>query len=526
MSKSTNSNELIDGLASVAYGLDALQTMRAYGKSLFDAYINRLTHATGRTATPPGLLDKADGAQAAEAKAGSTEISSLMRRWRDYALQAKTLRQRDLSKGLLAIAIASSRLHNPTVPSPREQLKALSKSLVGPGIEDQIDSSKTILLFEPAFESASWNEFAICEAEGVFVIDTGFLLYLLMHSPVSCVTTIAGVLFQMPAVRKRWPGADRRSLLVAALIRRAYELLFRGTTDVQALFLTSNSHATEVLRIHLIKSRHCSRITEILHGVPTVEVEQYFEQVLRLDHAKKHFFIEQIPNLLTSGIISERKQAGIAINPYLNRFLAGNVATGEAQRASIQAQLDDLQLREGHVIVTFGGGMAVHRRSYFGSEAFKIECQLMTQIADHFRSNQIPFQLLYAVHPLFLQSELDRCQFFRNHDVQVCRSTVFTWLVSDYFVSLLSSSMFEAAYFGAKAFAPITIADGYYSPTLLQLLSHPKAGDEHSLAIALRELLDSGRTGKADEDLLRRAERRLSRMRPEPVPQNDTNSYR
>jgi len=516
-------HEQLDELASIAYGLDALQTMRAYGKCLYDAYVERLTHATRQTATPPEPSD--DGRAYpydSRAKAKLHDLVKWIQRWPHYRTQEKALRQIDHSEGVLVVAIASSRLHNAAIPSPRKQLGTLSKGLVGPGIETDIAAAGAVLMFEPAFESASWNDKSICHGEGVFIIDTGFLLYMLLRSPVASAATTIQTMLKLTAVRKRWPEVTRRTLLIAALIGCAYRLLLSGIGNLEAVLFTSNSHATEVLRVHLIQSPNCTRITEILHGVPTVEVEQYFEQILQLDNgdggSHKHFFIEQIPGLICEGVVARRKRTGTAINPYLNRYFSANLSTRSARREFIRRELDSLGLRDDQVILTFGGGMAVHRRSYFGSQAFKAECQLMTEMTSHLRMRKEPFQLLYAVHPLFLPEELERCTFFRNHDVTVCRSTVFTWLVSDFFASLLSSSMFEAAYFGAKAFAPMTLADGYYSPHLLRLLSHPAGEDRESLTTAVADFLRRVEPGPPASDLLKRAEDRLQRMQTAFVP--------
>src|SRR5206468_8700224 len=95
-----------------------------------------------------------------------------------------------------------------------------------------------------------------------------------------------------------------------------------------ALFFTSNSFATEILRIFLLQDAQCERLTELQHGVPPVWEEPYFAALLQNDRsastvAPRHVFVPQVPDLPMVGVFgSHRRFAGpTAVNAYLNKFL-------------------------------------------------------------------------------------------------------------------------------------------------------------------------------------------------------------
>lgn len=504
-----------ESLFHIAYGLDAFNRMRLRGKSLSDSFFARLASATRIDSEVPSEDPSDSPPTESTDSSGSGGLRGWIRKWSNYKAQYRELGQLHRSEKVLAVALASRRLHSIAVSSPREYLKALSAGLHASDIQRRLSEATQILIFEPSLESDFWEHRNACRRESVFIIDTGFLLYALLKAPVAASVAALRLLTVRKKIFVSWPSLELKTLFAATMLSCAYRLLLSDFKHSEAIFFTSNAHATEVLRVHLLRDSRCTKITEILHGVPTVEVEDYFTEILKLDSSdkllRKHDFVEQVPGLILAGVIGERKQPEVSINAYLNRYLGQNPALFTDRTAFIREELDKLGVATGDIVLTFGGGMAVYRRSYFGSIAFRAECQLMLWMMNELARKRVSFRIVYAVHPLHLPSELRRCTFFKEHNIAVCGNTVFTWLISDYFVSLLSSSMFEAAYFGAKVFSPVIPSDAYYSTHLLDRLSHPQTDGPDALLDAVSDYL---RGSAPSNDILHKAAARLDRLLP------------
>ena len=83
--------------------------------------------------------------------------------------------------------------------------------------------------------------------------------------------------------------------------------------------------------------------------------------------------------------------------------------------------------------------------------------------------------------------------------------------VSDLAIALMSSSMFESAYFGARVFTPMCPSDGLYTPEYLDLLSHPDGESAGDLTAALEQFLQAALAIEpaAPQEKARRRLRRL-----------------
>jgi len=117
--------------------------------------------------------------------------------------------------------------------------------------------------------------------------------------------------------------------------------------------------------------------------------------------------------------------------------------------------------------------------------------------------------MLYVPHPKHGAATLSHPIFAATGAV-VYRHSVFCWLVSDLCVSLLSSAMFEAVYFGARSFTPLTRGDDLYTP-YLELVRHPRSDSLDDLATELRRVVAA--CWEAPRlDIVERARRRLELM--------------
>jgi hypothetical protein len=83
-------------------------------------------------------------------------------------------------------------------------------------------------------------------------------------------------------------------------------------------------------------------------------------------------------------------------------------------------------------------------------------------------------QILYAAHPSNILLPQRVIDIFKKRCVHVLYSSVFTYFITDYCISNISSCLFELNWLGAECFTPMIQADGLYSMDYLKLIHRPK----------------------------------------------------
>ena len=79
--------------------------------------------------------------------------------------------------------------------------------------------------------------------------------------------------------------------------------------------------------------------------------------------------------------------------------------------------------------------------------------------------------------------------------MQVLDHSVFTYFITDYCISSLSSCLFELNWLGAECFSPIIKADGIYSKDYLETIHHPEADGMEALENSLYGCFKTGLDG-------------------------------
>jgi hypothetical protein len=315
-------------------------------------------------------------------------------------------------------------------------------------------------------------------------------------------------------VKGRLPQSICCSLAIAA-----WSTILPGSDGVEALFLTSNSTLTELLRAYLIQSPNTQSVTEVMHGIGSLQAERFFAGTLsgvgRPRASQTHQFVPQVPGLPLFGAFRANPwgDGRTAINSYINQYLIGRGCLAPGSDGFIETEygvLRDRQSRAPDPLIVTIFGYASNDGRIFDSVSFKIECAVARAV-NHVK-DRIPVGclLLYVPHPLHRPSILRRG--IPVDGVTLCESSVSSWLLSDVCVSLSSSAMFEAASFGIRAFTPMVAQDGIFTERYLDLVSHPKSGSFDEFASDLQEcLVASGRVPRVD--VVERARARLELMR-------------
>ncbi len=393
--------------------------------------------------------------------------------------QMRTLLVRPNPGSSVWIALSSKRLPLHADQSARATIGAYARMLPGVLNPDELacelTGSPILFVFDPAPVSALWSSHKVCCKEKILIMDYSFLAIILAMSPLNTLTKTWG---HRRLVFSRFGKRDRNGTLAtaaAAFFAAAYGALLDRTGKPKAYLFTSNSFSTEVLRCCLLNSAERPKVTEILHGVPTLEFEEYFCELLgRAPAPELHHFVPQIPGLPAYGVLTsmakERPETAInaAVNCYfLERSRNENVGGWLARECS-RLQPDGRR----HLIVAVMGA-ASHDKDYLSSRIFGIEQALMRAIHQTLTNENTPFMLFYLPHPAHSKTLFKNTQFFEHYGISLNSDTTLMWLVADLCVALYSTALFEAAFSGAHVFTPMRHDDQIYPSILLDRLHHP-----------------------------------------------------
>src|SRR2546425_8849323 len=186
-------------------------------------------------------------------------------------------------RAAMVVGIASNRLPLNSSLTTRAELARLARVLGDAGDADiatRMTSREYILLFDALPISRFWKNRTKCWRDDVLIVDGAFLFALF-------------VLALCARTRETWRtyrsyasdgsaylgsengrrGSARRAWL-CALLATVYGEALRGLAIPEAVFFTSNSRLTELLRAYLIHLKECGQIYDIMHGVGSVQAER------------------------------------------------------------------------------------------------------------------------------------------------------------------------------------------------------------------------------------------------------------
>lgn len=519
----TKPNSSAAGASLVTAWLPAFDRSRRTGKHRLAALVARLAQEGACLPAPQSeTVDSAAPVAAIRAaSAGAVRPCRFMQLVSIMRLQHKLLTNAlsvEPSAPLGVVAISMKRLHLSSGHSPRARLLELARPMPGsPAGSTSVGlaGSTPMLICEPQTVSDEWQHAEKYWNDGLFIVDYAFVGYSIAMAPFRFLLELCRRLAATARVRESDRTRALKPVLAAAVLLAGYRsVLGPVRRRVEAYFLTSNSFATEALRTFLIELPECARIHEILHGVPTLEFENYMRELFEAaPGGGKHVFVPQLPGLDLYGVFAARPDAapGASINAAVNRYFLDRSTKESELLEWIDCECRIIGIdpaAPAPLVVAIPGASAIEP-GYLTSPAFCVEQAMISRARDVLEASGQPFVLVYTPHPAYSPSLFTSHAFFARRGVVVYADTIFTWLVADLSVGLYSSALFEAAYAGAKVFSPMREDDELYPSSLLDRLSHPVAHERwlDALSAFLRANVQCPR-----ESLRSRAQRRIGRF--------------
>ena len=408
-----------------------------------------------------------------------------------------------------AFSIASSRLDFDTNDDVYIQLTKLIKVIGGQNILNVFSGSnnqrKTVILYDPQIESGFWHNIKATNKEKIFIFDGCFLVFL------SLWLIASGILFRGARELifiKRYIKLSKRNenkefvrfhvRIVEALSFISFNSLIQKFPKHKTIFLTSNSFFIELLRAYILQNDNSGKIIELLHGIIADPTEKWFFCLLNQQEkfdVKRHALVPQIPNLPELLTINSEyfEENNISINTYLNSFLYKNKKLYGSYDNLASHYLDKLGLsnKEKNLILTIYGGTSIEGE-FFTSSAFQVEVEILKKAINYFSIEKKEIKIIYVPHPANKTLPKNAREIFKNLDVRLLNNSIFTYLITDYCISNISSCLFELNWLGAKSFSPLIEADGFYSKNYLKTIYHPKTDGIKALEDSLYKCLDDG----------------------------------
>ena len=531
-------------------GLSIFQEMRYQGKDLLNTYIGRLISEASPFSKELGGEAKAQTSSASSFRIANyvkrianigIKIYNFVKLVRPFYIQKKYLaRARANSEATCSAVIAfdSKRLDSAKNDEPRAYLASLAKSFpcqrTKSGVADVIHEAQYIFVFDSNSLSSLWQKREKCWQEDLFIIDAYFLSFLVIVS--RCKEAVLSAyryargypFFQTPCSKPMSYREALKSAVVMSMVIEGYKEILGASRNVRSFFFTANSFLTEILRIYLIQDKRCIEIAEILHGVSAPYYERYLASLLQSGveycngNGTKHYFIPQIPNFPSFGIYktyAEPVEEGemVVINAHLNKYFFEHkdpkidfMAFAEAEYKVLFAECP-FALEANTLIVSFVGASAYEiGLDYFASDCFQVERLIMLHVKRILDSIGQPFIMVYTPHPIHRASkEFSEFEFFSKNRVIVYPRTIFTWFVSDLCISLHSSVLFEATYFGVKSFTPMLPSDEIFPSLFLNLLNFSERETRNDFVDRLDDFI-LAYANRGPVDVLHRAKERLA----------------
>jgi hypothetical protein len=432
-----------------------------------------------------------------------------------YIIQAIALRRSQCRqiKSCQAFGIASSRLDLDVREGIAPQLERMTKAIGGGDVlnlfSKHCKEQKTIILYDPQLESGFWRMNPTSHNEKLFIFDGAFIIFF------SLMLSVTGIFFrgaeELMFLRRYTKQSkaikDGHDIplyirIIEALTFITFHSLTKRLPKHSTSLLTSNSFFVELLRVYILQNKDDGKIVELLHGIIADPTEAWFKRLLSFQDKigeKNHFLIPQVPNLPELATLNNKYFLGnnVSINTYLNSFLHKNKKYYGSYKAYALNQLEQLSLNpdDKRLTLTVYGGTSIEG-SFFHSSAFEVEVEVLNKTISYFLKNKIDINIIYVPHPSNKILPRRVVDIFNKLCVQVLDHSVFTYFITDYCISNISSCIFELNWLGAECFTPIIEVDGFYSKEYLETVHHPAddgmAAFENALYECLRVGLDSG----------------------------------
>ena len=431
-----------------------------------------------------------------------------------YFRQAKNL-YRYKACVVMLIAISSKRIALKKNHALRKQIVSICRPLgsnkLPHAIRNKIIADEVLMLCDPSPFSTYWGMDEQLKAENIYIIDAGFLLFFrvfvfVLKPSWTDIKLILSKKFFRGIANNLNEQLSYSSFHKMRFFDSAFDFLLQGYQKINALFTTSNNYLTEILRVNLLSSSNCDFLVEMVHGVPSKEVNDYLKAMLCVEVNKNKYkfvsdkqkFIPLIPKPDLPTEMHNRLLASndLAVNIYFNRFvdrLTNEHCTLQDKIRELTDVIGASSKKPKPMIIAFLGGTNFSG-DFFSSEMFRLEQEIIERLLRSLEGLLSSYVLLYSAHPAHEITRFSEQDIFSSEHLYFTDHTITAWFVSHGAISLYSSALFEMAYLGVETYSPIIPRDNLFFDHQLALIMQHDCNENSTLDRQLNEFIE--RSGK------------------------------
>ncbi len=279
----------------------------------------------------------------------------------------------------------------------------------------------------------------------------------------------------------------RRNTWITSLLAASFAVLLGRQAPARLLMITSNSFVIELLRYILAVSGQGEGVTEVLHGIPSLELETYHQDMIAF-----------APALLSGRLTLVPPVPGLCVNT-ADGHIRVTVNSINLKMNTVSRQRDLFALadecvrrgaaRGGVHVVTLNGAGTVEGKHYLQTGCFAAEQAILRHVLAESRRQGIAAHLQYSLHSAHIKSGDSATirEALAAEEVEVLEDSLQTWLESDLCISIFSSASWDALALGCDVVFGVNPEDQFYSGDMLSSFSYPTC--EHTLFEVLSEAI-------------------------------------
>ncbi len=369
-------------------------------------------------------------------------------------------------------------------------------------ILEAIEGDKLIYLFDCEMESKFWKYYKYNNNK-FMIIDGNFLLYLFICNFLKKILSISKnnsfIILTNKILQFKKNISIKLPLLniiFAYIIDESISLLHKEKLKYNLVTFTANNFLTEILRANSILNQNCKSIIELTHGALSYPAYEFYQNIYlyELEYRKtsntKQKLVHFIPDLPKPPL--EFSEDIYANDIFLNSQLISRYLEREKYfqgEANYVQYLSSMRVKKKKIISIFGGtGLG---DNFYDSFEYDLEIYIIDILIDKFKSYDQEIEILYKCHPANSKHNDSRLNILKSRNIKIVEYSIDCFLISDYFYSTLSSSLFEMQWLNGSVITPIVEDDKLFSKEYLDLIFYPKDDKLCSFDKALDKFIKS-----------------------------------
>lgn len=292
------------------------------------------------------------------------------------------------------------------------------------------------------------------------------------------------------AVPLAWPGAflvavarmlanqplealSRRNAWITSLLASSFDVLLARRVPDRLLMIASNSFVIELLRYMHAVSGQGEGVTEVLHGIPTLEVETYHQDMMAFPGNRlsgRLTLVPPVPKLRVNTAGGHVRVDTHTINLKMNTV---------SRQRDLLALADECvrrnAARKEGLVATLNGAGAVEGKHYLQTGCFAAEQAILRHMFSEAQRQGLQVHMQYSLHPAHIKSgeaEAIR-QALAVDGVEILEDSMQSWLESDLCISIFSSASWDALALGCDIVFGVSPDDHLYSGEMLASFMYP-----------------------------------------------------